>query len=118
MFVFITAPSIGRRSASQSAFSDQAAGSSGNSTWQQFSQAVVQGSASLVKKIQKAASQPALLEQPGGFGDVADALLTRNSTARMNSLTSNSNAVGSSIDLLAWGTGPSALPPRKDTKGD
>ncbi|KAF8059177.1 hypothetical protein HT031_005349 [Scenedesmus sp. PABB004] len=97
--------------------SDQGGG--GGNAWHQLSSGLMLGSSSLVAKIKRAASQPALAGPPGagggGFGDAADALL-RGGAPRLPSLTSGSG--GSGVDLLARGTGLVALPPRKDTKGD
>jgi hypothetical protein len=100
--------------------SDQGStGSSSSTAWHQLSNVISQGGSSLVQKIKRAASQPALAG-PGsaaGFGDVADAVLNARS-ARLLSATNNDSAGSSSIDLLARGTGLMSLPPRKDTKGD
>jgi hypothetical protein len=103
---------------SRHSFNNAAYGESG-STWDQLTQAITQGSNSLVDKIRRAASQPALGggHHAAGFGDVADAVLRvppRSPVVKGSSSASGSGS-GSSIDLLARGTG---LPPRKDTKGD
>jgi hypothetical protein len=99
-------------------------GSSGSSsTWDQWTQALAQGGSSLVDKIKRAASQPALgaagLHSPG-FGEVADAVLRVPPRSPMlkGSISSSGSRRDdlSSVDLLARGTG--VLPPRKDTKGD
>jgi hypothetical protein len=110
----------GRRSLHDFPHSDQGStGSSSSTAWHQLSNVISQGGSSLVQKIKRAASQPALAG-PGsaaGFGNVADAVLNARS-ARLPSATNSGNAGSSSIDLLARGTGLMSLPPRKDTKGD
>lgn len=113
--VFIPAAPVSRHSFNNAAF-----GEAGNSTWDQLTQAISQGSSSLVQKIKRAASQPALGGgyQTAGFGDVADAVLRvpPRSPVLKGSISSSRRDDMASIDLLARGTG--LLPPRKDTKGD
>ncbi|KAF6257014.1 hypothetical protein COO60DRAFT_49052 [Scenedesmus sp. NREL 46B-D3] len=110
----------GRRSLQNFAHSDQGStGSSSSTAWHQLSNVISQGSSSLVQKIKRAASQPALAG-PGsaaGFGDAADAVLNARST-RLPGVANSGSGGSSSIDLLSRGTGLMALPPRKDTKGD
>ena len=86
-----------------------------------LAQAISQGGNSLVEKIKRAASQPALgvSYHSAGFGDVADAVLRvppRSPGLRGAAASSSRREDMGSIDLLARGTG--MLPPRKDTKGD
>uniref|UniRef100_A0A383WL34 LysM domain-containing protein n=1 Tax=Tetradesmus obliquus TaxID=3088 RepID=A0A383WL34_TETOB len=110
----------GRRSLHNFAHSDQGStGSSSSTAWHQLGNVISQGGSSLVQKIKRAASQPALAGpgQAAGFGDVADAVLGSRS-GRLPSVTNSGSGASSSIDLLARGTGLAALPPRKDTKGD
>jgi hypothetical protein len=103
-------------------FNNAAYGAAGSSTWDQLTAAISQGGNSLVEKIKRAASQPALQGyQPAGagFGDVADAVLRVPPRSPILKGSSSSNGRRddiSSIDLLARGTG--LVPPRKDTKGD
>jgi hypothetical protein len=119
MFCFAASPN-GRRSLHNFAHSDQGStGRSSSTAWHQLGNVFSQGGSSLVQKIKRAASQPALAG-PGhaaGFGDVADAVLSARS-GRLPSVTNSGSGGSSSIDLLARGTGLAALPPRKDTKGD
>lgn len=105
---------------SRHSFNNAAYGESG-STWDQLTQAITHGGSSLVQKIKRAASQPALggSYHSAGFGDVADAVLRappRSPALKGGSGGSSRRDDLGSIDLLARGTG---LPPRgKDTKGD
>lgn len=119
MFCSAASPN-GRRSFQNFAHSDQGStGSSSSTAWHQLSNVISQGSSSLVQKIKRAASQPALAG-PGsaaGFGDAADAVLNARST-RLPGVANSGSGGSSSIDLLSRGTGLMALPPRKDTKGD
>lgn len=106
---------------SRHSFNNAAFGEAGSSTWDQLTQAISQGGNSLVQKIKRAASQPALGGgyQAAGFGDVADAVLRvppRSPVLKGSSSRSSRHEDMGSIDLLARGTG--LLPPRKDTKGD
>jgi hypothetical protein len=107
---------------SRHSFNNAAFGEAGNSTWDQLTAAISQGGNSLVEKIKRAASQPALrgYQPAAGFGDVADAVLRvppRSPILKGSSSSSNGRRDDiSSIDLLTRGTG--LLPPRKDTKGD
>eukprot|EP00878_Enallax_costatus_P017359 GHUV01018232.1.p1 GENE.GHUV01018232.1~~GHUV01018232.1.p1 ORF type:complete len:298 (+),score=77.12 GHUV01018232.1:530-1423(+) len=103
---------VGRHSSHTTTYSDQGSSSSG---WQNISSAIAQGSSTLVQKIKRAASQPALAgDSAAGFAEAADAVLQ--SSLRVPS--STSKAGYNSIHLLARGTGLGIPPPRKDTKGD
>jgi hypothetical protein len=123
LLLLVAAP-VSRHSFNNAAFGE-AAGGGGHSTWDQLTQAISHGGNSLVDKIRRAASQPALAGgggfQSAGFGDVADAVLRappRSPILKGSNGSSSSrrdNDMGS-IDLLARGTG--LLPPKKDTKGD
>lgn len=107
----------GRHSCNNMFHSDQ--GSSSSTTgWQQLSSALVTGGTSLVQKIKRAASQPALgnVQTAAGFGEAADAVL--NNSLRGHSVVNGTNLGGSSLDVAARGMGLGSLPPRKDTKGD
>lgn len=106
----------GRHSFHNATLNDQ--GGSSSSGWQNLSSAIAQGSSSLVQKIKRAASQPALANgtAAAGFSDVADVVLK--SSSRVPSTTNSGSGGYSSIDLLARGTGLGSPLPRKDTKGD
>jgi hypothetical protein len=92
-------------------------------TWRQLSQAITQNTGSLITKIKRAASQPALASG-GGLGvslaEAADALLAQGSraaglprvTPRVQSVSSGGSG---GVDLLGRGLN---LPPRKDMKGE
>lgn len=121
LLLLVAAP-VSRHSSNNAAFGEAAGSGAGHSTWDQLTQAISHGGNSLVEKIRRAASQPALGGgyQSAGFGDVADAVLRappRSPILKGSSGSSSrrDNDIGS-IDLLARGTG--LLPPKKDTKGD
>lgn len=111
--VFAASGTAGRRSFHNSTCSDQGSSSRG---WQNITTAITQGSSTLVQKIKRAASQPALAgdSAAAGVSDMVNGMLQNSS--RVDS--SASKAGYNSIDLLARGTGPGIPPPRKDTKGD
>lgn len=118
-------PPVSRHSFNNAAFGEAAGGGGGGqSTWDQLTQAISHGGNSLVEKIRRAASQPALAGgggfQSAGFGDVADAVLRAPPRSPIlkgsNGSSSRRNNDMGSIDLLARGTG--LLPPKKDKKGD